>query len=302
MDAPDNLWKLKMSLKTIVSRKIKVLFFPTFKALHDRLNDSTWYLELKQLLRSTRIFKIMMLILSFPFISTKKYQYQIAPQVNDEFAAAIARVLEDDSVNSIIEVGASSGGGSTQVIIDKVLKRKQAKNLKLYLIEVSPMRSEVLKKIYEHLNFVEVINKSTVTPSDHVTPRWLLEFNQRNSTILRNRSIFKPLRWLRQDIKFLQENPVLWNPTAFEAISGELGSHEVDFALIDGGFCGLMDTQKVLGARYIALDDINDPKNYDSYNLLQSDNRYQLVDSNFGYRNGYAVFKRTQDKDTFSQR
>lgn len=147
-------------------------------------------------------------------------------------------------------------------------------------------------QMFGDLHFVEIHNKSTIKPSDHVTPLWLLDFNERHETILRNRSILRPLRWLREDVKYLHKNPILWSPTAFESIFLELRPEDVDFVLVDGGFCGFLDTQKILGARYIALDDINDPKNYDSFNFLQSDKNYELIDSNLAYRNGYAIFRR----------
>lgn len=146
--------------------------------------------------------------------------------------------------------------------------------------------------MFGHLHFVKIHNKSTVNPREHVSPRWLLEFNQRNETILRNRSIFRPLRWLREDIKYLRENPWLWEPTAFEIIFRSLRPEDIDFALIDGGFCGFLDTRRVFGARYIALDDVNDPKNFESFRFLQSSKNYKLIDKNFSYRNGFAVFKR----------
>lgn len=257
-----------------------------------RMNKLNMYLRLKQTLRHTSFYRFLMIGLSSLFINTKKYQDTIEPEVNNEFAAGIQRIFKESRIGTVIEVGASSGRGSTQVIIDCLQKYSKNANLAVHLIEISPVRARELTEFYADLKFVTVHNKSTVTPGEHMTPLELLNFNRDNVTKMQTKFIFRPLRWLRQDIKFLNENPFLWNPTAFQSIREKLDPRDVDFALIDGGFCGLQDTQNVIGAKYIALDDINDAKNFFSFHLLKESSSYELVELNYGYRNGYAIFRK----------
>lgn len=87
-------------------------FFPALKKVHDWLNKSQYYLQAKQKIRSTIIFKILMLVISSLFISTKKYESTIAPQVNNEFARAIESILKNELVLKVIEIGASGGAGA----------------------------------------------------------------------------------------------------------------------------------------------------------------------------------------------
>lgn len=257
-----------------------------------RVNELDQYLWIKQNFRHNTFYRVIMLTLSSFFITTKKYQKLIEPEVNNEFAAIIQRVFKESKISTVIEVGASSGRGSTQVIIDCMQEYSEKANLRVHLIEISPIRAGILTETYRNLVYVTVHNKSTVTPAEHMSPLDLLNFNRDFVTKMRSKLIVRPLRWLRQDIKFLKENPFLWNPTAFGCISDELDPNEVDFALIDGGFCGLQDTKKVFGAKYIALDDINDAKNFLSFRLLKDSSAYELVESNYKYRNGYAVFRK----------
>ena len=270
----------------------KLTFRRIIRGQRYRMNELDQYLWIKQSFRHTKFYGCTMLALSSLFINTKKYQKLIEPEVNNEFAAAIQRVFKESRICTVIEVGASAGRGSTQVIIDCLQEYSENSNLRVHLIEISPIRASILNETYSNLGYVTVHNKSTVTPSEHMSPLNLLNFNRDFETKMRSKLIVRPLRWLRQDIKFLRENPFLWNPTAFQCINKELEPSEVDFALIDGGFCGFQDTKKVFGAKYIALDDINDAKNFLAFRLLKKSTSYELVESNYEYRNGYAVFRK----------
>ena len=63
--------------------------------------------------------------------------------------------------------------------------------------------------------------------------------------------------------------------------------------LIDGSeFTGQAELSLVMGAKIIALDDINAFKNYQSYQVLINDPNYKIIAREMGLRNGFAIFEK----------
>lgn len=63
--------------------------------------------------------------------------------------------------------------------------------------------------------------------------------------------------------------------------------------LIDGSeFTGQAELSLVMGAKIIALDDINAFKNFQSYQLLINHPGYKIIAREVGLRNGFAIFER----------
>jgi len=63
--------------------------------------------------------------------------------------------------------------------------------------------------------------------------------------------------------------------------------------LIDGSeFTGHAELNLVMGAKIIALDDINAFKNYQSYQILISDPNYKIIARDVSLRNGFAIFEK----------
>jgi hypothetical protein len=66
-----------------------------------------------------------------------------------------------------------------------------------------------------------------------------------------------------------------------------------DVAFIDGSeFTGERELLKLLGAKYIVLDDVNAHKNFNSYRLLRNHTSYQVFAEDLNLRNGFAIFVR----------
>ena len=66
-----------------------------------------------------------------------------------------------------------------------------------------------------------------------------------------------------------------------------------DLALIDGSeFTGMADLQLLIGASYIALDDVNTFKCYKAAQLLSSHPSYKLIYENRSLRNGSMIFQK----------
>lgn len=63
--------------------------------------------------------------------------------------------------------------------------------------------------------------------------------------------------------------------------------------LIDGSeFTGQAGLSLVMGAKIIALDDINAFKNFQSYQSLINDPNYKIIAREVGLRNGFAIFEK----------
>jgi hypothetical protein len=63
--------------------------------------------------------------------------------------------------------------------------------------------------------------------------------------------------------------------------------------LIDGSeFTGEAELFHTIGARVIALDDVNSHKCFNVYRMLSNNVSYALTHQNFELRNGFAVFER----------
>jgi len=68
---------------------------------------------------------------------------------------------------------------------------------------------------------------------------------------------------------------------------------DFDMVLIDGSeFTGEAELYHCLGARVIALDDVNSHKCFNAYRILANHVSYALTHQNMGLRNGFAVFER----------
>jgi hypothetical protein len=66
-----------------------------------------------------------------------------------------------------------------------------------------------------------------------------------------------------------------------------------DLVLIDGSeFTGFAEFNKIYGAKYILLDDINGFKNYKTHQYLKNDKNYNLIIENYYVRNGFSAFSK----------
>lgn len=224
------------------------------------------------------------------------YATLIAPEVSDSFASALNKLCSKDEVINIVEIGSSSGLGSTKAIIDGALK-SSASSKNIYCIEVSSVRSSELQKnlidYHSKLN-IKIINLSTIKPSDLPKNFRVIVFYFKHNTNLRKVSLYRILGWLKKDIKFLEENPSLWNSkTAIDVVREDTFGEEIDLVVIDGGeFSGYQEFLLFYGAKIIALDDVNSFKCYQAYMRLINDPEYELYGQDWDLRNGWAIFCR----------
>lgn len=214
----------------------------------------------------------------------------IAPEIkNDELYGLIQSLAADEKLHHVLEIGSSSGGGSTEAFVSG-LSRNPYKP-KLYCMEVSQERFKVLKKTYEKYDFVQCYNCSSVPLSVFPSHEQVSAFLREEATPQRLIREEVVQGWLDQDIQYLNDHPAEQN--GIRMIMEENQIEHFDMVLIDGSeFTGEPELDLVYGAKIILLDDSDTHKNFRSRQRLERDPNYELIRENPYLRNGYAAFRR----------
>lgn len=214
----------------------------------------------------------------------------IPPEIkNDALYRKIYQLTKTANIKTILEIGSSSGGGSTEAFVKGITENPNKPTL--YCMELSKPRFAALEKCYKNVSQVKCYNVSSVPLDAFPTKREVIVFYNNTPTNLNRNSCGTILGWLRQDIEYLKSANVIDN--GIEYIKAENGIDCFDVVLIDGSeFTGKAEFKLIYGAHYILLDDINTFKNYDNYQQLLNDPNYKLLEMNLNLRNGYAIFQR----------
>jgi glycosyltransferase involved in cell wall biosynthesis/predicted O-methyltransferase YrrM len=213
----------------------------------------------------------------------------IPPEIkNDEFYAAIQKIAKEEDIKTVLEIGSSSGEGSTEAFVTGL--RENPNKPTLFCMEVSKNRFAELKNNYKNESFVKCYNISSVSVKKFADEKEIIDFYHSNHTNLNLYSLERVLGWLRQDIEYVNNSGVSDN--GIQKIKHENNIDSFDLVLIDGSeFTGSAELDEVYGSKYICLDDINTFKNYQNFNRLLNDPNYILINSNQNIRNGYAIFQ-----------
>jgi predicted O-methyltransferase YrrM len=194
--------------------------------------------------------------------------------INDEFGQALAKY--SNGTKCAVEIGGGAGDGSTQCI----------KSKKLYSFEFNSERKHIHSlNLSDRIGGV-AIHEMSSNPNKWMTKDQVIRFYNTIHTNLNQYSIQKVLGWLEADL-------LMASKYIFQSVSIE---EPIDFLLLDGGaFSGNADREewfpRLINDGYVALDDINDIKNYESYEWLKSNN-YECVWECKTLRNGSAIFKK----------
>ncbi|MEH1992648.1 class I SAM-dependent methyltransferase [Nostoc sp.] len=208
---------------------------------------------------------------------------------NDEFYAAIQKIAREEDIKTVLEIGSSSGEGSTKAFVTGL--RENPNKPTLFCMEISKNRFTELKNNYKNEDFVKCYNMSSIAVKKFPTEKEVVDFYNSLHTNLNIYPLERVLGWLRQDIEYVNNSGVSDN--GIQIIKNQNNIDYFDLVLIDGSeFTGQAELDEVYGAKYLCLDDINTFKNYRSFNRLLSDPDYLLIISNQNIRNGYAIFQR----------
>lgn len=221
----------------------------------------------------------------------------IPPEIkNDEFYLAIQKISREEEIETVLEIGSSSGGGSTEAFVNGL--RKNPDNPKLFCMEVSQTRFAELKKRYSSFDFVKCYNVSSICLEKFPQASEVIDFYHNTDNNLRLYPLEQVLGWLEQDIEYVINSGVAGD--GIQKIKQENNIDVFDLVLIDGSeFTGNVELEEVYGAKYILLDDITTFKNYRSHQKLLADNNYTLIAENKNLRNGYSIFKKVNEADSY---
>ena len=128
----------------------------------------------------------------------------IAPEIkNDQFYKIIKRLAANETLKTVLEIGSSAGGGSTEAFVAGLSQNPGSP--KLFCIEVSKPRFKKLQETYKPYPFVHCYNLSSVTIDQFPTPEAVTAFYNEVSSGLRKFPLPSVLDWLRQDIQYVRE-------------------------------------------------------------------------------------------------
>ncbi|RQH36697.1 glycosyltransferase family 1 protein [Okeania hirsuta] len=227
-------------------------------------------------------------------VSKSELERIIPPEIkNDEFYEAIQKIVKEEKINTVLEIGSSSGDGSTEAFVRGMSANPNQPNL--FCMEVSKPRFNELQKRYQNRSFVRPYNLSSVDVNDIPEEQKVIEFYQNYPTSLNNYPLERVLGWFRQSKEYLINTGLIEN--GIKKIKQENNIDIFDVVLIDGSqFTGSLEFNQIYGAKYIMLDDIDTFKNYQNHRRLLADPNYDLVAKNLFLRNGYSIFKRNEQK------
>lgn len=200
----------------------------------------------------------------------------------DEFGQTIINVVQNNKLQTILEIGSWDGTGSTQCFIEAL---KAAESPRLVCIELRNDRFEDLKNNTKEYPWVECVNTSSISKHTFLYKDfdsiWNSPFNKIET---KDKKIVQS--WYKDDMNevFKFEAGFLDNDTLF-----------YDGVLIDGGeFFGYSEYRLVKDrTNVLFLDDYyNAFKTNQVARELLEDSDWEVIAGNRHWRNGYAVFKR----------
>ncbi|YAI81774.1 MAG: hypothetical protein ACQJCO_08285 [cyanobacterium endosymbiont of Rhopalodia sterrenbergii] len=127
----------------------------------------------------------------------------IAPEIkNDEFYQSIQEIARFSHIKTLLEIGSSSGKGSTEALTKGV--RENSNQPTLFCIEVSKTRFNALKHHYRDDPFVRCYNNSSIAIDQFPDKEIIKEFYHSHQTFLNKYPLEIVLSWLSQDINYVK--------------------------------------------------------------------------------------------------
>lgn len=214
----------------------------------------------------------------------------IPPEIiNDPFYELIRRLAQSAPISTVLEIGSSSGEGSTKAWVEGL--RGNPRRPQLFCMEVSRARCEALKSRWEPEGFVECFLGSSVTVDRFPQEAEVRRFLETVQGPLNAYPVDQVLGWLRADINYIRSEGV--STGGILEIKRNHGITRFDAVLIDGSeFTGSAELDDVYGAEFILLDDILTFKCHEAHHRLLADPAYELIVENTKVRHGFSAFRR----------
>jgi len=216
----------------------------------------------------------------------------IPPEIkNDLFYFLLGHFASNPNYKTFLEIGSSSGSGSTEALVSAIRQRTDRSNVSLFCMEISTPRFQALINTYRNDFFVRPYQCSSIALSEFPEPEEVINFYNLIPTTLNNYTLDQVMSWYNEDIKYLQQHNMTFN--GIHKIKSENNVRTFDMVLIDGSeFSGERDLHSVIGAKLIALDDINTFKCFNAFQILSHHSSYRLINCDLMTRNGFAIFGR----------
>lgn len=214
----------------------------------------------------------------------------IAPEVlHDEFFEAIRNLARVAAIDTVLEVGSSSGDGSTRAWVEGL--RLNPRKPQLYCVELSRVRHEALENRWGPEGFVQCFQGSSVDLDQYPSETAVEQFYHTVENTLRSYPLDDVLGWLRRDKAYIQQGNV--RTGLIREIKQSMGIEHFGAVLIDGSqFTGNAELDEVYGAEFILLDDIRTYKCHEAHHRLLRDPAYELISENPMLRHGFSIFRR----------
>jgi hypothetical protein len=214
----------------------------------------------------------------------------IPPEIkNDRFSRAIVEIAATPGVREILEIGSSSGAGSTEAWVAGALRNPETP--RIHCIEVSTVRFAALVERWRDAPFVQCYNVSSVPLESFPAVVEVETFHRSVRSRLSRVPLETVKSWLAADVDYLRANHL--SRSGIREIMEQHGIDRFDAVLIDGSeFTGRAELAEVYGARFILLDDVRTFKNWENARQLAADPAYRLIRKSRWTRNGFAIFER----------
>lgn len=224
------------------------------------------------------------------------YSKVISPEVlNDDFYRLLSDLAQREDILTLLEIGSSSGEGSTSAIVKGIQNRNSTVDVQLHCMEISQPRFNLLLEAYKQMSFMHVHRLSTVGLDYFPTRKELKDFYRNVKSNLNHYTFDEVFSWMKKDVEFLKvHSEVLLphNSNGIDYIKTKFEISSFDLILIDGGeFVGYSEFKLLRGAKIICLDDVNSFKCRYAYDELMSDANYRLIAESWTTRNGWAIFE-----------
>ena len=215
----------------------------------------------------------------------------IPPEVkNDELYAKIIETIEmfSHEISTAVEVGASSGEGSTEAItygLNKIVGPK-----KFFTIEASPNRFALLKDRYKHLEWVVPFLGSSVEMNEYLPIDFVKHYHETYNTAFCKYGLDFLVEWYKNEKSLIENNPES-KTGIIQLIKSDLKIDSFDFVMLDGSpYTGYAEFSKIYGSKIIVFDDVYDIKHDKSHAFLRQTAAYECLFCNLKYRNGYSIW------------
>ena len=218
----------------------------------------------------------------------------IPPEVTtDPFARWIEFLSGLPDVQTIIEIGSSSGNGSTQSILRGCNARDNQNKPHVFCLEISKQRFHRLEQNTAAYPFVHCYNLPSVSSDEFPSEGDVIDFYKSIPTRLNDAPLNKVLEWLRDDVEYTRGCGADVN--GLHAIKRRWNIENFDISIIDGSeFTGAAELDILFGSKFILLDDTETYKNRYSHEKLLGSNEYKILHHDPKLRNGFSIFIRTE--------